>query len=256
MFGVNQINSEIIHWGVFGNASASALIAGHSHTFSMFQAIKADKDLQNNFSIVIPEKFSDNLIHDDKYWDFVVKQGKNKKILISWNGNQHNIHFMLNNGQYFNTLGHFSGENFPFVPVAQIKELFRPTFIELKTVLERFPKKSKIYLLGTPSPKDQVFLTERIHSEPYFAALYKELGINNKNINVSNNSLRVFMWKITQEMAAQVASETNAKFIPTPSNTYTDDYILKKEYYSDDLTHTNTDFGKEMLKYVANCIKV
>jgi hypothetical protein len=251
---VRQINNKHSAWKVFENDLAPALIAGHSHIYSMFQALEHEKSLQKIFSVVIPKNFQEKQIHNEDYWDFVVASGKNKKMLISWNGNQHNIHFLLSNNQEFNSLGYFSGDEFPFIPISQVKELFRPTFLELKSVLEKFPKKSQLFLLGTPAPKDQSFLNERINSEEYFAEQFEKLKINNGNVSVSRNELRVFMWKITQEMTAEIALGMGAKFIPTPPQTYSENFILRREFYSNDLTHTNVDFGIETLKYISNSI--
>lgn len=247
---MTSIISDCGTWKIFGNYGAKYLIAGHSHTFCMYQAIERNKSLSENFAVVVQSDFSNIERQSESYWKFVKSFEKEKKILISWNGNQHNIHFLIDSGQEFNTVDFFSGDNLPIVPLKQIRELFKPTFLELKQVLNSFSAKSNLVLLGTPPPKNYLFLNSRIHSEKFFVDLAREMGVNLKNLSVSSDSLRAYMWKFTQQLTFEVAQEQNLKFISVPKHTYDENLMLKDIYYADDLTHANDRFGVEMLENI------
>ena len=60
------------------------------------------------------------------------------------------------------------------------------------------------------------------------------------------------MWEITQNLTRKVADQFGCKFIPTPQSTYNKNKILNENFYTQDLTHTNEDFGALMLDKIAD----
>ena len=66
-------------------------------------------------------------------------------------------------------------------------------------------------------------------------------------LRASSDSLRTFMWKLTQEMTMETAAEHGSKFLEIPKNTYDQNFVLLQEYYAEDLTHTNEKFGERLL---------
>jgi hypothetical protein len=239
------------NWKVYGNPNPKIMVAGHSHTYAMFTAIQNNPELSENFGIVAQADFSSDRAPDDDYWNFVVELAKKSRTAISWNGNQHNLHFLIDTKLKFNTVGYFSDKRSPVVPINRIRNTFNPTFYELGSYLSRFSDPSNILLLGTPSPMAKTFLDKRIADDYYFGELAVSMGIPRDKISASSDELRVFMWKITQELTEEVSLEFGCKYIPVPKSAYDANSILNPEFYAGDLTHANESFGTLMLNEIS-----
>lgn len=247
--------SDCGNWKVYGNLSPKILIAGHSHTFAMFSAIQNRPKYQQYFAVVSQSDFSQHKTQDNDYWNFVASIAGSQTTAISWNGNQHNIHFLIDANFRFSAFGLEGKRRYPAVALSQINELFRPTFYELELILSRFQDRTKICLIGTPSPKSKKFLDQRLGklgTEPFFEEVGRGLGIPREKLAASDDNLRVFMWEITQNLTRKVADQFGSKFLPTPQSTYNKNKILHENFYTQDLTHTNEDFGALMLDEIAN----
>jgi hypothetical protein len=247
-----NLKSECGDWVLYGNQNPKILVIGHSHIFSMYLAITQIEKYQTDFGIVAQADFSTHKQQSQSYWDFVNSLAKNCSTALSWNGNQHNIHFLLETDIRFNAFGLSNQGDYPIVPVSQIRELFKPTFDELRGVLKDFPINTNNCLLGTPPPKDKSFLNEQLHTDEYFVNLGKELGIKKSKLAASSNEIRAYMWSITQELTAETALEFNWKYLESPKSTYGKDKILESKYYANDLTHTNESYGVAMLDKISN----
>lgn len=249
---MTNLISDCGDWALYGNQNPRILVVGHSHTFSMYLAITQIEKYQADFGIVAQADFSTHKQQGQSYWDFVISLAKTCSTALSWNGNQHNIHFLLETETKFNAFGLLSQGDYPMVPVSQIRELFKPTFDELRAVLQNFPKNTSNCLLGTPPPKNKDFLNERLHTDDYFVNLGKELGIKKSDLVASPNEIRAYMWSITQELTAEAAKEFNWKYLESPKSTFGKDKILESKYYANDLTHTNESYGVAMLDEISN----
>lgn len=247
-------------WKIYGNSSPEVLIAGHSHTFAPLMAILKNPEYAKYFGVVA-EARSKNLgkgtIRDQSYWDFVVKNSHLKNILISWNGNQHNIHFLLDELKPFQIFGFFEeSKDAPVVPISQLSELFSPTFQELKATLNLFPKTSNVVLLGTPPPKSKSFIDSILASDKYFFQKATSLGIKSSQIKATSDILRIAMWQFTQDKTAEVASDLGLKFIPNPNSAVEKRGLLRSEFWSDDITHANEKFGELLLSELLNYLGI
>ena len=241
-------------WKVYGSDQPRILIAGHSHTFALYSAITNQNKYGNYFAVVAQSDFSTHIQQSESYWDFVASIAKDQAVGIMWNGNQHNIHFLLESEVKCNFYGLTIGAGLPLVPLKQIKELFKPTFDELTNVLKKFSKNTEIILLGTPGPKKSDFLNTQIANDPYFVKVGRDLGLSPKELRASSDSLRAYMWNLTQNMTKELAQDLGFRFVPIPSRTLDESLILKNEYYSDDLTHANELFGVDMLDTLFNSV--
>lgn len=237
-------------WKIYGNSESNYLIAGHSHLFAIYMAMNQQTSAQNVFGIITQNNFDKPQQPDSEYWDFVAHLSKNKNTLISWNGNQHNIHFLLNTDLKFSALGFHENKALPSVSLGRIKDLFRPTFYELELILSRFPNLENVCLLGTPSPKPKKLLNQFIQKDQYFIELAKKMNLDQSSMSVSDDDLRIFMWKVTQELTAETAIKFGCKFLATPKSTYDGDYLMLEKYSAPDLTHANERFGAVMLSEI------
>lgn len=247
---MGKLISDCGSWQVYGNSSPKILIAGHSHTLSLYSALSQNEKFTSNFGVVAQTDFSTIKQQDGSYWEFVRSISNRQPTAISWNGNQHNIHFLLENKLEFNAIGMSFRKGWPVVPISQIKELFKPTFLELEQVLNELPKSTEVSLLGTVAPKEKGFLDQHLSYDTYFVNIGKKYGISKQELRASSNEIRTLMWKVTQNMTEQLSKELNCKFIPTPADTYNENYILQPKYYAQDLTHANGTFGVKMLEAI------
>jgi hypothetical protein len=238
-------------WKIYGGLDPEILIAGHSHTFAMFMALQQNNKFQGAIGLVSHANFDKQLRPDNEYWDFIVEQSEGKNLAISWNGNEHNLHFLIDTKMKFNSLGLNLGSKYPYITISRIKESFRSTFYQLELILSRFPDRSKICLLGTPPPKPQTQLNKKIQLDHFFLELGEKIGIQKNEIKVSSNELRTFMWKITQELNEKSAKEFGCKYLPAPSESFDSDFLLREIYCEDDLTHANPEYGLLMLEKIS-----
>lgn len=248
---MNNLISPCGDWKVYGSEKPKVLIAGHSHTFALYSAILDHEEFSNLYGVVTQANFEKHIQQSDSYWEFVASLSSNQPVAIMWNGNQHNIHFLLDSGLKSNFYGLPINEEFPFIPISQIRELFKPTFTELQLVLDKFESNSEIILLGTPAPKNQKYLNSQLSKDPYFVDMGRQLGLSPTDLKASSDSLRAYMWNLTQEMTAEMAGNMGSRFIPTPGSTFDNSLILNPEYYSEDLTHANELFGVKMLENIS-----
>jgi hypothetical protein len=221
----------------------------------MFHAILHREKFKDYFGIVTQADFSNHRPQDDDYWNFVAQLSNSQHTAISWNGNQHNIHFLVDSGIKFNSVGLNQKEDFPFVTLSRIQELFKPTFTELKSVLQKFNSKKKLCLLGTPPSKSKKFLDARLNqvgSEPFFEDLGRKLGLARNKLRASDDLLRAYMWEVTQNLTEEISKEFGINYIPVPGKTYDSNKILIESFYTQDLTHANEDFGAVMLEEMLN----
>lgn len=242
--------SDSKHWKVYGSLNPRILIAGHSHTFAMFQALDNSPKFSELAGIVTQSDFKTHRIIDFDYWDFVAEISNFQPTFISWNGNQHNIHFLIQSDDIFRISGleENISENYPVIPVLQIRELFKPTFDELRLVLSRFKQLNNLTLLGTPAPKPREVIKQRITTEKYYTDVALNLGLHPNQIEITSDALRVFMWDLTQKMTQEISQEFGIKFFPTPSSTLTQNKTLKSEFLAEDVTHADIKFGELILE--------
>ena len=243
--------SDCGNWRIYGSKNPQILIAGHSHTFSMFMALQDSQKFSEFIGIVSQANFEDQKQIDQSYWKFVADQSKDKNLAIAWNGNQHNLNFLINTKVKFNSYGLDQGSNHPFVTISQIEELYKPTFDDLEKALGKVSSAREICLLGTPSPKSEKFLNQRLANDQFFMNLGEQLGLARNEIRASNDKLRTFMWSITQELTQSIAIKNKYKFLPTPIESYDKNRLLLEKFSEDDLTHANPVYGLMMLEKIS-----
>ena len=248
------------NWMLHGNSNPKVVIAGHSHTFALLMAIKKNPKYEETFGIVAEsktEKMGKGTIRDSEYWSYTARVSAGKPTLIFWNGNQHNIHFLLDENkpfQIFEIYQEFKAA--PVVPISQIRSLFNPTFDELRTNLSLFNRSSNIYLCGTPAPKSKEFIDTVIFKNEFFSEKAASLGISKSNIQATSDTLRIAMWKLTQQITQEIAFEFGCKFIPNPESTQDENGLLKNEFWTSDITHANESFGEIVLEEIIRVVGV
>jgi hypothetical protein len=187
-----------------------------------------------------------------EYWDGVVEAARGKTALLLWNGNQHHAEFLLAPDPMFDVVvaeddtveGHV-------VPKGLVKQLFRPGFGDIATVIERLKGVgARVVLLGTPAPKaDAAFFEKMLRSSDYLKDMAKQRGFDLEKARVTPGRLRFKLWRIVQEMTQEYAQAGAVEFIPVPQASLDADG-LKRQYWENDITHANRAYGELMMRHV------
>lgn len=235
------------------------LIAGHSHSFACgvkalgdirVEAIE-DSDLQI-FGLMGGWKGS----RTDEYWDALIKNAKDKHVVLFWAGNQHNLGFMFKEEETFDFyLKGFdqTSRDVKFVPKVVVQEHFSSSLSKVKKVLNELKNCgcSSINVVETPPPKgDDAFLIKFIKESEHFIKLAEKAGINIEQLDVSSSLFRLKLWKVCQELLKDICNEMGVRFIEVPHKMKADDGTLDKKYWANDITHANREYGKNILQHV------
>ncbi len=240
-------DSKINNWHIYGNDNPNFVVAGHSHAFPMFMAVENRPKYKKFFGVISQKDFSKPLERDHSYWDFVRKKSKRRNVVLVWNGNQHNFHFLIATNEPFKVFNYFENDvNAPAVSISRVKELFKPTFDELKNVIKNLDKASDIVIIGTPRPKSKKHIDRIITTDPFFVSIANQMGIDIKKLEASSDDLRIAMWKLTQDLTKQIAEEFGIRFIGIPDSVVDENGLLRIEYWTDDISHANEEFGAVM----------
>ncbi len=243
-------------WKIWGDKDSAVLIAGHSHTFSMHLAIEQNSKFRENFCIANQEDLSKHKLRDETYWEFVAANSNSKKIGIAWNGNQHNIHFLIETKKPFKVYNLINdNKDYPAVSLTRVKELYKNTFDELKSIIERYFLNVDFFLIGTPPPKSKNHLDKLIKADPLFIVLGNKFAIPTSELETSSDDLRIAMWKLTQKLTSEVANQFGVNFVGVPDEATSPNGLLKDKYWTDDLTHANEKFGALMLEQVLTALR-
>lgn len=234
-------------WALYGSKRPKIVIVGHSHTFAMLSAFENRKDLSKRFAVISQADMSKHIPVDQSYWNYANSLSKKSRLAIAWNGNQHNILFLLDEKLRFKAQGLNEEFDFPAVSISRLEKLFEPTFTELSIAIDDFEDKSRLLFLGTPAPKPKFFLDGLIRNDDFFTQIAKEKNLRIEELEVTHDEIRVYMWLLTQKLLESRAGSIGASFIPTPHDSYDSNFILVENYWSQDLTHANDLYGALML---------
>jgi hypothetical protein len=214
-------------------------------------AVQRRSNFNQIFGVVSQADFSVPIERDSSYWDYVISNSKKRITGILWNGNQHNIHFLLESGEKFKIFEIFEeNPDDPVVPQSQLRALFDPTFEELRNVLKKFPKKSKLLLIETPPPKSKRFIDRQLSDPNFVGNLMGMESRSHLELRATSDALRIAIWKFTQQITKEIADEFGVCFIPTPRFAFDEIGLLKEEFWTDDFTHANEDFGELLLNHL------
>jgi hypothetical protein len=239
------------------------IITGHSHCFCMgvtptgeLRFERIENDVPGVFGVMGGWDGSRN----DAYWEFVAKHAQNKRIVILWAGNQHNSGFIFANEETFDFVSNpkdsksLSNDK-TIVPKSVLEQLFKSSLGGLPRVLEIL-KKGKphdIILLETPRPKgDGDFILPFIKSSAHFVELATKSGIDIENLSISSLGFRLKLWRVIQSQLADVAMSQDVTYMRIPEQFHTEEGGLKREFWANDVTHANSNYGKAMLKCIAD----
>lgn len=240
------------------------LIAGHSHAFALgvkalgdVRVEKIANDIQNIEGLMGGWKGS----RDDEYWDKLAENASGKDIVLLWAGNQHNLGFLFQEEETFDFYlkGYNTDTSKKLIPAVVVKEHFYTNYKKLNSVIEKLKSSdcSSITLVETPPPKgDNQYLIPFIKRSEHFVKMAKKAGVDLDNLQLSSPRFRLKLWATCQQILKDIARQQNIALVSIPAHTVYDDGTLKKEFWAEDTTHANTEYGTELLNHVVNSLKL
>lgn len=235
------------------------LVTGHSHITCLGIPLK-NADGDNQLVAIAAEPCFHGLVgawpREKRYWEQVIALTAAHRVAISWMGNQHNSKYMLLEPPGFDFMLTQQPDlpidlGVPLVPEQAVRESFAATFLGLRWMLGQIAQRGGIkpVLIGTPPPKgDNDAVRALLARERHFVRVAEQMGASLDHVAMSAPLLRVKLWRLLQQMMAEIAAEHGLAFWPTPSAAEDAEGFLRREYWSQDATHANAVFGKLMLR--------
>ena len=252
-FRLKNRNRESEKFSLVGPVNPRIIIAGHSHRTML--ARNQINPLNRVDSIAILLETEGKYIEpDSEYWiKLEEKLNKNTDLVILFRGNDPNVEFLVKEDyQVWVKLDsrinwekdYILSRNLVY---ARYSNLFQE--LGLDDLIEHFKLRSKrVWLHGTPPPKNDFTIMKNITIEPYFKNLF---DIKGNDLELIDESTRVEFWKISQTILAEFAKKHKIDFIPMPDEIFLNN-TLKDEYSMADATHYNESCGKVILENINN----
>jgi hypothetical protein len=187
-----------------------------------------------------------------------------EKIVICWNGNQHNARSLLNSNVEFDFLmdGHDVNLSKFLIPKSIIEDFLDYGFIPggisnwlrelLNTLNFERNKEIKIVLLNSPPPLPTSICIERLSSDSFFS---KNYGYNTDvKFEVTDFLIRRKLWFAWTLRLKFWANEFGILHVEQPKPFFDHDGSLALRYWGEDITHANDDYGRDYFQHVMNQI--
>ncbi len=239
------------------------IVAGHSHMFAMgvhqrYQgpiALLRFDGRRRPVSFLM-EEWKGNRTND--YWDALVNLSADRSVLIVFNGNQHYADFLLAPDPLIDFVDDSDSaihSGAMAVPRRLVKAHFEPTLAQLRTIIERLHGSGCrfVAVLGTPAPKSDITrFVAMIRQSRYFAGVAQRQGLDLATVATTPPRILLKMWRVIQELLAEVAADKGATFVSVPPETMDGSGFLHERCYAStgkegDITHANEEYGRLML---------
>ena len=242
-------------WKVYGDQDPQILAGGHSHVYSMLAALDQGRGpAEYRAAVAYSADLAGGPPGDPHYWDLLAKVGAGRRVVIVWNGNQHNAGFLLSPDppfRVFSPLAEAGPEEGAWVAQEVLREYWRPTFSELTDVLKSLVPVARVGVVGTPPPKSDLVVRQSLAQEIFFLDRARELGVDVADLRITPQAVRLAMWHVIQDALEEIATEVGAAFIPVPTTAVDGDGTLSAEFCAPDATHANVNYGALMWKTIS-----
>jgi hypothetical protein len=246
------------------NQPKPLILAGHSHVTSLvYNTNGYDKwdQLGPNDFVLLP--VNDCLavygVHGpghrgNSYWDFIKSISRGAALAILWNGNQHNVDFLLKHEISFDFIPRgleylgYDNESV-LIPEQLVMAKFSHSLVDLRSFLSSIEVRD-VYLVGTPPPKkDNLFIKKAISHESIFDRRITA------NFEITTPLLRYKLWYTLQSLYKAMAEQFGITYINIPACVTDSDGFLHEDYYANDVTHANEKYGAIMLNEIISVVR-
>jgi hypothetical protein len=230
------------------------VLAGHSHIFALTgQHYSEVPDLRPLEGVEGVSMLLGPWPRGLDYWQALGAAAPGADVALIWGGNEHNVCYFFQADHAFDFLSKQVGQlipSFQLVPKNMIRRRFMDVGIsDLEKLLPRLVEvgSRRIAVLGTPPPKrDNEILRTMLVVEPFFAEMAAYLGFSIETVPITAPHVRLKLWFLLQEMLAEQAKKVSATFVPVPREAQDEDGFLKREFWTQDVTHANEAYGRLM----------
>jgi hypothetical protein len=248
---VVKIESKSGKWALYGDPDAQIIVCGHSHAASILEAVMLPEFQAKSDSTIAVCYSSDWSLGppgDKEYWDFVSDLSRGRHVVIAWNGNQHNANFMFQTEPKFTIIGatNESEDTVP-IPLAMIKDFFKPSFEELTEIIPSMSNSKTVTLLNGPAPKPLTHIQNCILNDGYFTNIAKALESDLADLTITSDSLRLELWNLLAGLLEKYADDLGVDFLGVPAESRDISGMLLPEYRAPDVTHANSTYGKLLI---------
>jgi hypothetical protein len=245
-----------------GSYEPTLLVAGHSHRYAFLDyfvrsgetapiAVLNQRD-QVGFAA------DPSTGHVDQYFEVARSAARDRALPLAliWDGNQHNGAFLVESDERFSifpAIGPWEdGHPRPLIPRSLFYEFFRLGLAGLRAVLSNVAGE-RVLLLGTPPPKTEDQIRAGISKEPLLVEAAAKLGMSSSTLRITPLAIRFELWRMTQELMRQIASEYCVPFITVPDEALVDG-ALRADASHEDATHANGVWGEIMATHARRAL--
>jgi hypothetical protein len=235
---------------MYGDDDPAIVAGGHSHAACLIFAHDAGlgpRELRAAIGFT-----TDMGPVSEDYWDRLGDAGAGRTIAVVWEGNQHNIAFLLEPDPPFRVFSatgdrQEQGEPGTWVPREMLRSYWEESLGALRSVLDRLVARSDVLVIGTPPPKPDAHvkaqLEGKLESDPWMREVAAARGQASSELTVSPGALRLALWSVIQDGMREEARRSGATFVPVPEAARDPAGFLADAYSAVDLTHANAEYG-------------
>ena len=243
------------HW--VGSSDPALLVAGHSHRFAFLDYLV--RSGQTAPIAVLDQRDQVGFAADpstgqvDEYFEAALSAARDRALPLAliWDGNQHNGAFLIESEERFSiypVIGPWEdGYPRPLIPRSLVYEFFRFGLAGLRAVLSNVHGE-RILVLGTPPPKTDDQVRAGITKEPLLVQAAEKLGMSPSTLRITPLPIRLELWRMTQELLAEIAAEFRVPFVRVPDDALIDG-ALRPDASLQDATHANCVWGEMMVSH-------
>jgi hypothetical protein len=233
------------------------VVCGHSHCsclhFSVDRALAEAKDIEYLFQGLAPPEATPE---GEAYWSGVVALAAASRVVLSWNGNEHNSQFLLEATPPFRV----AHETFPdmnmtgdirFVPVEAVRALYGPGIDDMSRRIAAIQAAGpeSLFCLEPPPPlPDGEALRSRILREQLFMDVAARRGLDLATMPLTRFEVRASLRAVICDLRREACARLGATLVPAPAASMDEQGALLEQYWSQDATHANAAYGELVWK--------
>jgi hypothetical protein len=235
---------------MYGDDDPAIVAGGHSHVACLIGAHDAGLGPKDLHAAVAFSADMGPLA--EGYWDYLCDAGAGRTVALVWEGNQHNVAFLLQPDPSFRVFC-APGDPRPreepgtWVPREMVSGYWEDSLALLGLMLDRLAERSEVLVIGTPPPKPdadlQAQLQGKLEWDPWMRELASARGEAGSDLQISSGTLRLALWSVIQDGMREVARRSGATFVPVPESVRDGAGFLADAYCAPDLTHANAAYG-------------
>lgn len=238
------------------NGLPRRIIAGHSHINALVglrhEGAPTFREIDGTSGLTV---LDGEWPRGRDYWETLITHARGSRIAVIWGGNEHNLAYFFRDAYDFDFASkHVSKilNNIQIIARSTIRKRFYDiSLADLATLLDQLKsaEPERLVIIGTPPPKkDNEQLRLMFAAEPHFLQYAASKGIDPRQIPITEPHIRLKLWYLLQDLFAAEASRIGAVFLPVAPETQDAEGYLKQEFWQNDVTHANGDYGAIMLE--------